>query len=130
MQRLNTSYALYCRYKHRKPGHQLEGRFKAKLVEDETYLTALTRYIHLNPIKTAACRRLTKTERVRHLEAWPWSSYRGYVSATCASDFVCYDLLKDYRRTGSDFNYLYSKAFALDLFWASGAYWRSCWSWP
>ena len=36
MQRLGTSYALYCRYKHRKPGHQLEGRFKAKLVEDET----------------------------------------------------------------------------------------------
>ncbi len=42
MQRLGTSYALYCRYKHRKPGHQLEGRFKAKLVEDETYLLALT----------------------------------------------------------------------------------------
>ena len=39
MQRLGTSYALYCRYKHRKPGHQLEGRFKAKLVEDETYLS-------------------------------------------------------------------------------------------
>jgi REP element-mobilizing transposase RayT len=99
MQRLNTSYALYCRYKHRKPGHQLEGRFKAKLVEDETYLTALTRYIHLNPIKTAACRRLTKAERVRHLEAWHWSSCRGYVSAKCASDFVCYDLLKDYGRS-------------------------------
>jgi hypothetical protein len=29
MQRLGTSYALYCRYKHRRPGHQLEGRFKA-----------------------------------------------------------------------------------------------------
>jgi putative transposase len=99
MQRLGTSYALYCRYKHHKPGHQLEGRFKAKLVEDETYLSALTRYIHLNPIKTAACRRVAKAERVRRLEAWPWSSYRGYVSAEHRADFVCYDLLRDYGRS-------------------------------
>jgi len=98
MQRLGTSYALYCRYKHRKPGHQLEGRFKAKLVEDEAYLLALTRYIHLNPIKTAACRRLDKAERVRRLDAWPWSSYPGYVCAKRAAAFVCYDLLKDYGR--------------------------------
>ncbi len=48
MQRLNTSYALYARYKHRKPGHLFEARFKAKLVQDEKYLLALTRYIHLN----------------------------------------------------------------------------------
>jgi putative transposase len=99
MQRLCTSYALYCRYKHRKPGHQLEGRFKAKLVEDESYLSALTRYIHLNPIKTVACRRLGKAARVRLLEAWPWSSYRGYVGREHAVDFVCYDLLNDYGRS-------------------------------
>ncbi|MFA5810664.1 MAG: transposase [Thermoleophilia bacterium] len=96
MQRLGTSYALYCRYKHCKPGHQLEGRFKAKLVEDETYLLALTRYIHLNPIKTIAGRRLEKAERVRCLEAYSWSSYPGYVSPKRAVEFVCYDLLKDY----------------------------------
>lgn len=100
MQRLGTSYALYCRYKHGKPGHQLEGRFKAKLVEDETYLLALTRYIHLNPIKTTAARRLEKAERVVYLEAYPWSSYPGYVSAKHAADFVCYDLLKDYGSSG------------------------------
>jgi REP element-mobilizing transposase RayT len=99
MQRLGTSYALYCRYKHRKPGHQLEGRFKARLVEDETYLLALTRYIHLNPIRTTAARRLPKAERVRRLNAWAWSSYPGYVCAERASDLVCYDLLKDYGRS-------------------------------
>jgi len=48
MQRLNTSYALYARYKHRKPGHQFEARFKAKLVQEENYLLAVIRYIHLN----------------------------------------------------------------------------------
>jgi REP element-mobilizing transposase RayT len=58
MQRLLSSYALYARYKHHRPGHLFQGRFKAKLVEDEVYLLAVTRYIHLNPAKIAACRRL------------------------------------------------------------------------
>ena len=96
MQRLNTSYALYARYKHRRPGHQFESRFKAKLVEDDTYLLALTRYIHLNPIKTAAGRGLSRAERVRLLESYRWSSYPGYVAAQESLDFVSYDVLKLY----------------------------------
>ena len=34
IQHLLTAYALYARYKHRRPGHLFQGRFKAKLVED------------------------------------------------------------------------------------------------
>ncbi len=101
MQRLLTGYALYARYKHRRPGHQFQGRFKAKLVEDDTYLSALTRYMHLNPIKTAACRRLNRAQRVRRLESYPWSSYPGYVDADRVLDFVCCDLLSDYGRTAA-----------------------------
>ena len=52
MQRLNSSYSLYYRYKHRKPGHVLGGRYKAPVIEDEEYLLAVTRYVHLHPIKT------------------------------------------------------------------------------
>jgi len=63
MQRLNTSYALYVRYKHRKPGHQFEARFKAKLVREDRCLLAVTRFIHLNPIKIAACRLTGKSGR-------------------------------------------------------------------
>jgi REP element-mobilizing transposase RayT/DNA-binding transcriptional ArsR family regulator len=99
MQRLNSSYALYARFKHRRPGHQFQGRFQAKLVEDETYLRMLTRYIHLNPIKIATCRKLGRAARVRRLEAYAWSSYPGYVDARKRLDFVCYDLLADYGRT-------------------------------
>src|SRR5271165_6749038 len=45
MQRLLTRYALYSRYKHRRPGHLFQGRFQAKLVEGDVYLAAVTRYI-------------------------------------------------------------------------------------
>ncbi len=99
MQRLNTSYALYARYRHRKPGHQFEARFKAKLVQEESYLLAVTRYIHLSPIKVGACRRLSKAQRVRRLEAYPWSSHPGCVAKRGAQEFVCYDVLREYGAT-------------------------------
>ena len=81
MQRLLSSYALYWRYKGRRPGHLFQGRFKAKLVEDDVYLLAVTRYLHLNPVKIAACRRMSRQERLARLEAYPWSSYAGYAAA-------------------------------------------------
>ena len=94
MQRLNTSYALYSRYKHQKPGHRLEGRYKAKLVQDDAYVLTLTRYLHLNPVKVQAMTRIGKGERVRYLEGYEWSSYRGYVAERAQEDWVCYDILK------------------------------------
>ena len=96
MQRLLSSYALYSRYRHRRPGHLFQGRFEAKLVEDEVYLRAVTRYIHLNPVKIAACRRMSRQERLARLEAYPWSSYGGYAAAAKAQEFVTYDVLKEY----------------------------------
>ncbi|MEI6516663.1 MAG: transposase [bacterium] len=94
MQRLNTSYALYSRYKHRKPGHQLEGRYKAKLVQGDEYLMTMTRYIHLNPVKVKALRNQGKAELKRYLEAYRWSSYGGYRDKRRGVEFVCYDVLK------------------------------------
>ena len=102
MQRLLTAYALYARYKHRRPGHQLQGRFKAKLVEDDVYLRALTRYIHLNPLKIAACRRLDRRQRLQRLNAYPWSSYRGHIDARFIQEFVAYDVLKEYGRDAAE----------------------------
>ena len=99
MQRLNTSYALYARYKHQQPGHQFQGRFKAKLVENDSYLRALSRYIHLNPIKIATCQTLSGPALVARLEAYTWSSYPGYVDSSHRIGFVCYDLLGEYGRS-------------------------------
>ncbi len=45
MQRLNSSYSLYFRYKRRKTGHVLDGRYKARLIEDDEYLSAVTLYV-------------------------------------------------------------------------------------
>jgi hypothetical protein len=94
MQRLNTSYALYSRYKHKKPGHRLEGRYKAKLVQGDEYILTLTRYIHLNPVKVRAMVNNDGYERRRYLEQYEWSSCRGYMDERRQEDIVCYDVLK------------------------------------
>jgi putative transposase len=78
MQRLNTAYAMYFRYKHRRPGHCWQGRFGAKLVEDGAYILRLSRYIHLNPIKGKAWMGRSADEAGAAIRSYAWSSLRGY----------------------------------------------------
>lgn len=79
IQRLNTAYSLYWRYKHQKPGHVFQGRYGAKIVVGDSYLLGLTRYIHLNPVKGKKREGMTGTERRRRLGKYPWSSYQTYI---------------------------------------------------
>jgi hypothetical protein len=50
-------------------GHLLQGRYKAILIERESYLLELSRYIHLNPVRAGV---------VERPEAYPYSSYGAY----------------------------------------------------
>lgn len=79
MQRLNTAYGMYFRYKHKRPGHVLQGRYKGKLVEGDDYLLRLTRYVHLNPVKIKSVMEKPEKERLAYLRAYEWSSYGVYV---------------------------------------------------
>ncbi len=107
MQRLNTSYSLYYRYKHNKPGHVLQGRFGAIVVDGPSYLLALTRYIHLNPVKIRAAQAGSNSERKKKLAAYRWSSYPGYVQAESAREWVSYEVLQHCGRTGNEGRRLY-----------------------
>ena len=99
MQRLNSSYSLYYRYKHAQPGHAFGGRYKAPLVESDEYLLALTRYVHLNPVKTKAAKQKTAEERIRMLEEYAWSSYPEYVRTRPSATWIDYAVLKQYGRS-------------------------------
>ena len=79
MQRLNTSYSMYHRYKRKTPGHCFQGRYGAKLVNGEDYILRLTRYIHLNPVKVAAGKDMPFSKKVNYLKNYRWSSYRCYI---------------------------------------------------
>ena len=46
-----TSYTVTFNRRHVTSGHLFQGRFKALLVEDESYGSKVNRYIHLNPVR-------------------------------------------------------------------------------
>ena len=66
MHDLNSGYATWFNRQHRRVGSLFQGRFKAILVEDESYCWTLSRYIHLNPFRA---------RMVQRPEDHPWSSY-------------------------------------------------------
>jgi REP element-mobilizing transposase RayT len=51
MQVINFTYTSYFNRKHKKVGHLFQGRYKSYLCDRDTYLLALVRYIHLNPVR-------------------------------------------------------------------------------
>jgi len=52
--------------RHGRVGHVFQGRFKALLIDQDTYLLQLVRYILMNPVEAGLC---------AAPEAWRWSSY-------------------------------------------------------
>jgi putative transposase len=67
MRQLNGVYTQRFNRRHRRAGHVLQGRFKSILVEKESHLLELARYVVLNPVRA---------KMVRSVRHWPWSSYR------------------------------------------------------
>lgn len=66
MRVLNGSYSQYFNRRHELVGHLFQGRYHAILVQRETYLMELTRYVVLNPLRAGM---------VASLDDWPWSSH-------------------------------------------------------
>jgi len=90
MQSLSTAYTVYYNLRHGRHGHLLDGRYKAKLVEGDDYLLALSRYVHLNPVCVGSMKNKPIEERIKALRAYPWSSYPSYIGLRKAFDFVEY----------------------------------------
>lgn len=90
MQSISTAYTVYYNLRHSRHGHLLDGRYKAKLVEGDDYLLALSRYVHLNPVHVAGMKRKPIEERLKALRAYPWSSYPSYIGKSKDLSFVEY----------------------------------------
>jgi len=67
MRQLNGVYTQRFNRKHKRVGHVFQGRYKSIIVQKESYLLELARYIVLNPVRA---------QMVRSAKDWPWSSYR------------------------------------------------------
>ncbi|OHB60595.1 MAG: hypothetical protein A2167_07990 [Planctomycetes bacterium RBG_13_46_10] len=76
MRRLLTWYAVYFNRRHRRTGHLFENRYKSILCDEENYLLALVRYIHLNPVRAKVL------QTVGELEKYRWSGHRAILGKT------------------------------------------------
>jgi REP element-mobilizing transposase RayT len=79
MQWFNTSYAVWFNRRHNRSGHLYGGRFKAFLIEKETYFLEALRYVVLNPVRAGM---------VEHPEQYRWSSYRATAGLEPAPEWL------------------------------------------
>lgn len=70
MQSISQRYTQWYNWRHNKSGHVFQGRFKAVMVDADSYLLELAAYIHLNPVRAHV------TDRP---ENYRWSSHRAYL---------------------------------------------------
>ena len=93
MRQLNGVYSQHVNRVHGRIGHLFQGRFKAILVERDSHLLELARYVVLNPVRAG----IVKTPG-----EWAWSSYRATAGETPTPPFLTTDwLLQAFADTGS-----------------------------
>lgn len=67
MRRLLTGHAIALNRRHRRQGKVFRDRFRSVLCQEDTYLTELVRYIHLNPLRAGLVADLDALDRVLHV---------------------------------------------------------------
>lgn len=82
MRQLNGMYTQSFNRRHQTVGHLFQGRYKAILVEKESYLLELCRYIVLNPLRVKGGMKI---------DAWRWSSYRATAGLASVPEFLSTD---------------------------------------
>jgi putative transposase len=82
MRQLNGVYTRRFNDLHGPCGHVFQGRCKAIIVQKETYLQELARYIVLNPVRA---------RMVERPQDWPWSSYLATTDHAPCPDWLCRD---------------------------------------
>ena len=81
MRHFNISYTAYFNKRHRRSGHLYQGRYKAFLVDADSYLCEVSRYLHLNPVRTKGLADRSEEQKIEFLRGYPWSSYPDYISS-------------------------------------------------
>lgn len=93
MRRFNITYTGFFNRQHQRVGHLYQGRYKSVLVEREAYLSTVSRYIHLNPIRIKSLEEVPAGEKLEGLLQYPWSSLPGYLDHKKQQSMVDYSLV-------------------------------------
>lgn len=84
MRQLNGIYTQKYNWRYNKTGHVFQGRYKAIIVDKDSHLLELSRYVALNPVRAQV---------VEKPEDFRWSSYRVIAGIDKAPSFLQIDWL-------------------------------------
>jgi len=70
MRKICASYVYWYNWKYKRSGHLYQDRFKSEVIEDDSYLLTVLRYIHQNPLKAGM---------IKNIADYKWSSYSEYL---------------------------------------------------
>ena len=87
MQHINGAYTTYFNVKHGRSGHLFQGRYKAILVNIDEYAKALSRYIHLKPVRA---------KTVKDPAEYEWSNYQFYIGKKKPPEWLHRDFILQY----------------------------------
>src|SRR5512137_282677 len=79
MRHLNGVYTQTFNRTHQRVGHVFQGRYKAVIVEKDSYLLELARYVVLNPLRAGM---------VKDIADWQWSSYAAMLGIQPAPEWL------------------------------------------
>ena len=109
IQKVITGYTIYFNQRYERSGVLFQGKFKAKHIHDDRYLSYLISYVHPNPIKLLEPR--WKTEGIsdlndaeEYLESYRYSSYKDYRGQTRPESMIVnMSALPEYFTSPKDF---------------------------
>ena len=75
MRHFNIAYIGYFNRRHKRVGHLYQGRYKAILVDKDAYLSVLSQYIHLNPVRIKALEKTDPREKYKRSQELPLEQF-------------------------------------------------------
>jgi putative transposase len=84
MRHINGLYTQRFNRRHQVDGQLFRGRYKAILVDADSYLLEVVRYIHRNPVRAGI---------VKHPQDYRWSSHQRYVQETACGQWLSRDFI-------------------------------------
>jgi len=85
IKRITVSYVYYFNKKYKRVGHLFQDRFKSEVIEQDSNILCLARYIHQNPVKAGI---------VQKAADYRWSSYSGYLDrGNCLAKMLDVDII-------------------------------------
>ncbi len=90
MRQFNVRYTVWFNHYHKRVGNLYQGRYKAHLVDADSYFLELSRYIHLNIVRVSSHHSLNYKQLLSYLHKYQWSSLAGYFDKKFAKYYIDY----------------------------------------